>query len=157
MFAIYLVQKKLKKKLLTLFLKSTKDYSVKKMNLQCNACSHALSYSFSSTLINSITISCIFNLLEFFYNILKANQYTLDLCIMHCKSHLNVYNMWKQTQKYACIKKRHCILFLVFISKNKTLYYPLGRSTLLVVCRNMSSIKSGCKRLNGKVLLYKPQ
>ena len=45
------------------------------------------------------------------------------------------------------LKRGHCIAFLVFTFKKKTLHCPSRKSTSLVECRNMSSIKSGCKKL----------
>ena len=123
-FVCYLFDSKnIEKKLSTLLLISQEGYSVKKITLQCNTCSHAISYSFFSALINSISVSCILNFLEFFYNNLKANKSTLQVCIMHYKSHLNVYNMKKQTQKYACVIKKtlHCIFSVHFKKEDLTL------------------------------------
>ena len=74
-FVRYLFESKnIENKLSTLFLIIQEDYSVKKMNLQCNACSHAISYSFSSTPANSISVSCRFNFLEFFLISLKQTN-----------------------------------------------------------------------------------
>ena len=122
------------------------------MNLQCNTCSRAISYFFSSTLINYIKVSCIFDFLEIFYNILKANKYTLDVCIILYKNQL-ITQKSKHKNMHA-LKRRHCIVFLLFTFKKKTLHCPSRKSALLVVCRNMSSIKSRCKRLTPMVTSF---
>lgn len=125
--------KNIEKKMSTLFLIGQKVYSVNKMNLQYSTCSHSLSYYFSLMLFNSLSVSCVYSFLELFYDILKVNKYTLEVCIIHFKSHLNICNTKKQTQNYAWLKRRHCIPFLVFSFKKQALYYPSGLSTFLAV------------------------
>lgn len=121
-FVCYLFDSKnIEKKLSTLLLISQEGYSVKKITLQCNTCSHAISYSFFSALINSISVSCIFNFLELFYNNLKANKSTLQVCIIHCKSHLNVYNMKKTNTKiWMCYKEDIALYFKCSFLKRRS-------------------------------------